>query len=324
MMKIIIKLYPVLLSFFIIFYLFKNIKFGQLINTLNDTNILFIIFIIVIYSVSKIINTYRYSQIYKISDKFKLFFVLCYCNLMLSILPFRIGEFSYITNLKKFFKINLVNRLNGLGLIRIFDMIIIFYLFLIASIYSSAELSNGFTFNISLVFTLLLITVAVLVAVFILFRNQIKILIRSVFKNKIFVNKIFNFINNSVIELKKLNSKIIIILLASTFAYWLYRIFFGYLILIILGISITFFNTLFISCIIISITLIPIKTFANFGIFEAGWSYFLIKLGYESEIALIYILKFHLIILLTIIIYGLIGYFFIRKTNEIRCPSNII
>jgi hypothetical protein len=60
------------------------------------------------------------------------------------------------------------------------------------------------------------------------------------------------------------------------------------------------------------IGLFPIKTFADFGIFEGGWAYFLVLVGFNYQDVLPIIINFHILSLLPAIIYGFIGWLMLK------------
>src|SRR3989344_4073796 len=57
----------------------------------------------------------------------------------------------------------------------------------------------------------------------------------------------------------------------------------------------------FISLFLLLVGTLPIQTFANFGIFEGGWVYFLVSLGYHYNQIIIILFFYHIYLLIPVI-----------------------
>jgi uncharacterized membrane protein YbhN (UPF0104 family) len=130
-------------------------------------------------------------------------------------------------------------------------------------------------------------------------------------KNKILL-KIKRFLVTARQEVSNIKIRTVIILLGLSFVYWLIRNFMGYVIITSLGIPLDFITVIFINSVLILIAMIPIQTFAGFGLFEATFAYFLVQMGYQYEAIMPVLLMFHLIIFIVMIIYGAYGFLSLR------------
>lgn len=281
------------------FFLFKDVKYSELnTNFVFNWNIFFLTFFL--FFIIKLVNTYRFSLVYKILLSNKLFLILCHSNMMLNIFPFRLGELSYISELQKITNKKYSEIASRLLKIRLFDYVSIYVLLIISSIYVYNEFSDiikiiSIFFIVSLVFFLFVI-------IFIIkFNLSKRIKIKKISKLIETIEREINS-NSCINSLRDLK-----VLILSLF-YWTLRLLMGYFILKILGIDLSFFTLSFISLAVFFLGLIPVQFFAGFGIFEAGFLFFLTKLGFEYDSTLIIIFSYHIYLLIPTIIFGVAGW----------------
>jgi uncharacterized protein (TIRG00374 family) len=129
-------------------------------------------------------------------------------------------------------------------------------------------------------------------------------------------NKFFKKTQNFVKIFKKNfsldNKKFLFKTFILTFFYWSSRLFAGFFIFNLLGIEISLIFFVFVSLFLLLLGLLPIKTFAGFGMFEGGWAYFLVLAGFEYERVLPIIVNFHLVSLFPVLVYGIVGFLFLK------------
>jgi uncharacterized protein (TIRG00374 family) len=136
-------------------------------------------------------------------------------------------------------------------------------------------------------------------------------------KNKLikenkYYQKILIFFQETKRELRNASKKSIVVLLSQSFIYWSLRIFLSFLIFNFLGLNLSFFLVAFVSLLLLLIGLFPIKTFADFGVFEGGWAYFLVLIGFEYQEILPVIINLHILLILPIIVYGFGGWLLLK------------
>src|SRR3989344_8760497 len=127
-------IYPFIIFLIILFFLYKSTKNGDLINSLKAINIKIIFMVIVIFFIIKIVNTFRYAKLYNLQPSLKLFVLLCYSNMMLSLIPYRLGELSYVHGFKKYFNKDYSEATRKLITLRIIDYLFVYILLLISSL----------------------------------------------------------------------------------------------------------------------------------------------------------------------------------------------
>jgi uncharacterized membrane protein YbhN (UPF0104 family) len=293
--------FSIILTLILLFFLFRNIEFSNIDFSIINLSIL--LAPLALFFFIKIINTFRYARIYGLKPDKKLFLFMCYSNMMLSIIPFRLGELSYIHGLKKYFKKDYGESTEKLILVRFVDYIVVYLLMLVSSIYVSTQVTQGVVKIISIFFIFsLILSLGIIYA---LSFNSFNI------KNKK-LSKVASTIKKGSQNILKVSKKEALILFGFTFLYWLIRLLMGFIILLLLGIDLQFFLVVFVSLVLLLVGLLPIQTFMNFGIFEGGWAYFLVNVGLESSFVLPIILLYHFILVLIPIFYGLIGYFILK------------
>lgn len=304
--KIIFKhLFSILTSLLILYFLIKilgDINIEQ-INYFLEIKIILIS--AVIYLMVKILNTFRYNLVFKTKDFFKTINILFYCNFILSLIPFRMGEISYITSFEKHYGISKIKSIANLMVVRLFDYLSICFLSFVTFLLSFKKI-DLITENKSLTYPLYLaIIISVIFVLLILFLR----------KGNVFLEKIKKYVDFS-----RINKREIFFISLWSIFYWLLRFNLGIYLLNMTGINIGYFEIFFISTLMMIISLIPIQTFAGFGIFEGGWIAALMLFGISKDGLLDKITAVHVLGLINVIICGIISWVFLRILiqNKVR------
>ncbi len=318
--KYIIKnLWPYLISIILLIVIFNFIGNIDL-YLLKEISLVLILISFSFYFIVKIINTLRFSYVYKELNFKELLPSLLTSNFLLSLFPFRAGELSYLVYLKRVFHNDNLSNIKNLLLVRFADLISILIIFVISALLIYRDINNNLSIMLIVYLSYLLIFLIILI--FIFKRKISKVFITIIKRNKFnssIIRKICdNLINLSVSFSKESYSRLFVIIMISLI-YWIIRYIFGYVVLSILGIKLTFFTILFITSITMFIGLIPIQTFAGFGIHEISWTYLLVLFGVPSVTALTTSLVFHLIILIPVFILGIISWIYLifRHNNKL-------
>jgi glycosyltransferase 2 family protein len=303
--KILIKyLFSIFLAIIILAILIKQVR-DYNISEIIKINIYILLFSLIFFSFIKLVNTIRYAYLCNIKFAPKLFFILCYSNMMLSILPFRTGELSYIRELKKNYNKSYKNSAKNLIILRFLDYVVIFLIFLISSLFVAVKVRNDYVKIISIIFFISLIVF------FILLKSLKSGKIINITKNKK-INKLFKIFNEGSQSILKTSKKEITILFLISFIYWILRLMMGYIILLMLGVKLSFAVVIFISLLMLLIGLLPINTIGSFGIFEGGWTYFLVNFGYSYNQALPLSIQYHVVLFIVPLIYGVTSYLILK------------
>ncbi|MDK2907726.1 MAG: glycosyltransferase 2 family protein [Candidatus Woesearchaeota archaeon] len=293
----------------IVYLLFRKIDISTLVK-LSREGFVALGFSTFLFFLIKMVNTFRYSKLYNLKAGIKLFSLLSYSNLMLNIFPFRTGEISYIRGFKKYFNIRYSEGLNKLVLLRFIDYLVIYIIFLISSICVYNNVEERILELVSLFFVISL----VFFFGFIYFITSKKVSFN--FKSKK-INNILKTIRIGIKDIRKIPMNVGYVIVSLSFLYWILRLISGYVVLRFLGLNIPFSYLTFVSLLLLLIGILPIRSFLGFGIFEGGWAYFLIPLGYQYDLILPLVLQYHLILLIPSIIFGAFGFFILRIISKL-------
>jgi len=292
--KIIFKhLFSILTSLLILYFLIKilgNINIEQ-INYFLEIKIILIS--AVIYLMVKILNTFRYNLVFKTKGFVKTFFILFYCNFILSLIPFRMGEVSYVASFKKYYGVDSKKGIANLMMLRLFDYFSICFLSVTTFLLSFKNENLIFGDKV-FTYPLYAAIIILVILVFLLFFLR---------KGGAFLEKIRKYVDFSRIRKKE----IFFVSLWSLF-YWFLRFNLGIYLLNVVGINIGYFEIFFISTLMMIISLIPIQTFAGFGIFEGGWIGALVLFGVSKDGLLDKVTAVHILSLINVIIFGILSW----------------
>lgn len=304
------KILPFVFSGAILLLLVGEAENYNFFRSIKDVSPAIVATSLLIFALTKTINVFRYSSLYGIKDKARLFFVLSFCNSLLSIFPFRLGEISYIKYFNDEFAIPKITGVNKLAVMRIFDYMAVYILFLLSSLYVGSNINKGPIKYISLA------TLAML------FLGGLGIFILQRLKNKKFIEfspffkKVKNLLSQSKKEILQINFLSFLYLFCLTTAYWLSRLLFSFVIMRMLGINIGLALIVFVSLFLLLAGLLPVKTFADFGVLEAGWAYFLVSAGYNYDNVFPLLVSYHIVLFIPVLVYGAGGYVFLKISRN--------
>ncbi len=283
----------VVVSGVLLYFLTKTLNKFSWEGVINSVSFRVVLVSFLFYLLIKIINTIRYNFVFKTKGFFKTMILLFYSNFVLSLVPFRIGEISYVSLFKQNYDIEYKYGVGNLITIRLFDYLSI-CLFSIVSfllvVRSGNLIINDRAFAYPLYLSLL---ISVLFIIFILFIKR----------SSIFLEKIKKYVDFNQISKRKLSS----VALLSIF-YWFLRFNLGIYLFYSVGVDIGYFEMFFISTLMMILSLIPIQTFASFGVFEGGWVGALILFGVSKNDILNKVIAVHFLSLLNVIVFGVISW----------------
>ena len=156
---------PIVISLAILLLTFKVVG-GIDFSILKNIPIVLILFASIVYIAIKIINTFRFSSLYHSGSFTKLLLSLLYCNFVLSIAPFRAGEISYLSYMKKIYDKAHSFNVKNLLIIRIFDFISIISIMLLSSFFILGYRNNISFFKPLVSISMFLITLIILSIIF--------------------------------------------------------------------------------------------------------------------------------------------------------------
>ena len=309
------RIWPYLLSVVLLIILFKFV--GNLdLSLIKEVSIKTIIIAFIFYIIIKILNTIRFSYIYKKLNFRELLPSLLVCNFLLSLFPLRAGEISYLVYLKKIYKKDNIINLKNLLVVRFLDILSILILFIVSAIFVVNKLNNNY---VDAIYYLAILLATIIIILFIIKKQISNIIIKVIRKIKPkrkYAIKLKRNIGSLANAFKEDSYKKLLITLFLSLAYWATRYIFGYVILTSLGLNLDIYTIFFITSITILIAIIPIQTIAGFGLHEISWTYLLVLFGIPKALAFSVSLISHIIIIIPILFLGIISWLYMLLRNN--------
>ena len=303
-------LLSILLTAIILFFLYKTVGAFSLDYIQSYFTFSIISISMILYLLIKIVNTFRYNLIFNQKDFFKSINILFFSNFMLTILPSRLGEVSYLQLFNKHYGISYSRGLKKIIFLRICDYFAICILMFLSFIFTIESNSEIFKNNY-IVFTIgifALICGVLLLFFFMEFKNS---------SNSKIINQFFGYLS----DIKETKDKFQLIL--WSLSYWFLRFSLGIYLFWAVGLNLPFVSLFFISTLMMLVSLIPIQTIAGFGIFEGTWTTAFLIFGVNNTNLLNLVLAVHLLGLINVILFGSISfiilYILIRNKSDHIC-----
>ena len=297
-----------IISIVLLYFLLKEFNINELVSALEKTNLFLVLGSFLLYIILILIRTLRFRTLLKKSLPLReLFPIVCKHTFLKVIVPFKIGELSFIYFLKK--KNHGVGKsFSSLIVARIFDFSIIIGVFVLVIVFSAnniKELSNLVPYSI-MVFLILIVSLLFL-------------LISPDFLIKLFKKIKPNKINKLISPFKELKSKHIMTkTLIFSLSHYVVSILSTYLILYATGFSLP------VNIFIITITLstlsgfLPVNGIAGLGTVETVIALVLSYFGYSATESIILGFSIHIIQILFVVLVGIIGWSFPSYHHKIR------
>ncbi len=307
------KFFKILISAVItvvlLYFLLAQFDIKKLIDVLSKANLIFLFGAFLLYLSLIFIRTLRFRILLKKSLSFlEMFPIICKHTFFKVILPFKIGELSFVYMLRKK-KHSIGKSLSSLIVARIFDFFIMTFVFIMMIIFSYNIDTNLFS-NI-IPYALLLSVALVFALLIMLFFPDfiIKIL------NKVNLKKLSHLVS----PFKEIRSRSI---LTKTFfmstLHYIVSMVSTYLIMLSVGFNLP------LNIFVITITLstlsgfLPINGIAGLGTVEAVIALVLSSFGYSTAESIILGFSIHIIQIFFVVAVGAIGWLFPTNHHEIR------
>jgi len=279
-----------ILSVITIIVLLKFISSDDLLRTLKNADLKYLVVCVLLYAVINFFKSIRLRLVLKTDAKISLLYIISsFHNFFNQILPARTGELTLIYYLKKYTDVTSIKSLHTIIVIRILDLSVVGLLFSVSCILYFGK-------NISLGLILSTIAVVIITLSLVLFLPQIITLIRissdSILDKfnfkKVFFNRLRKIIRNVEKEFNNQNikSNLIYILFMSVII-WLHLYLFFYYSIKFCGEDINLIKSVIGSTGAVLTQVIPINSFGNIGSLEAGWTIGFVFAGVPLETAII-------------------------------------
>ncbi|MCK5332358.1 flippase-like domain-containing protein [Candidatus Parcubacteria bacterium] len=306
--KIIISL---LITLTLGYFLLRQTDYKNILLLFTKINYNYVIISFIFYFLLTLIRTLRIKLLLRSRIRIKdLFATVLTNNLVINILPFRIGELSLPILLKKYSEVPKKEGFLLLLYLRTIDMLVILFFLLFVVLFLSGNIIQLKSISYILIFTLLLFIITLL------FKGDVILSRLKNFSSKKRDSKIFNKIfiyTDSLLPIYKFYKDTIgktLVLSALIFTTLIFA--FGF-ILNAYPIDLTYLEVLTISLIIIVTTSLPINGIAGIGILELGISSFLTSFGIEKNLSIGIAFNYHLIYLMFIIFFGSLSFLYLHN-----------
>ncbi|NQU98257.1 flippase-like domain-containing protein [Candidatus Woesearchaeota archaeon] len=274
-----------LITIIILYFLLKDIPFNTFIVLAEKITVQVLFITFFTYLLMNLARAMRIKKIFPSIKFSKLANIVFIHNMINNILPFRIGEFSYIYMIKK--EKSSSQAISSLMILRITDLIGVFLIFSCSLLF--IPLNDTIT---KLFGYILLIVIASVVFIF------------GFAKINLLKFKIIKDVRQS---LKKYTPRKISLLTVDSLIIWVLSFLFYYFFIIALGIELSFFQVVVAAVLIIFSTILPISGIGGFGTTELAWTIGLMIFGVEKNIAIMSGLLIHVIKIVMFVIIGLFG-----------------
>ena len=251
---------------------------------------------------------FLFSQRIKLST---LSFIIAPYTMLVQLIPFRMGELSFLYFIKDTKKASAVEALVTLTTLRIFDVLILLFFFLITPFF----LAQPPSFFSSLFFKIFAFSALVFFCILSLFAQKIFHAIH-VFVQRPALSKhkyLAGFIekaDHAFVFLQSFDKTMLLFVFLLGIFNWLVSFLTTYLLYQTLGVSLSLPDFLFIASLATLFAVVPLQGIAGFGNIELSWGVLLNLFGIETAFAIQTTFLVHVIILLYIIIFGIVGFLF--------------
>jgi len=314
--KIINTIIGLLISAITIYFLLGFVNPKEIMIILQNLPIQYVILTFVLYILVIVTRTLRFNFILETKLKIKqLFNIISIHTLLISVLPLRLGDFSYIYFMKKK-GVHISKGLSQLLIVRVYDVFAISLIFLVSTFFvkDAPDIVNHYV-KFIIIFLVLLIGGFI---VFLKFDNKLIRLLKKLNPIKIeLVDKFFSTIHELVKNFKKSwKFKTASVLFAQSLFIWILNFVMTFYLFKGFGLLFNFWEISLIFTFLIILIMLPIASFSGFGVWEGGLTGAFTAFGMGLENAVASSFAYHLISLFFIVligIYGLVGHYIIDR-----------
>ena len=303
----------IILSLFLISYFLKYIEIRDVVAILKGADIKLLLISFAIYFAFSVLRSVRI----KILTNEKLMLkqimpILLTYNLLNFIIPFRLGELTYIFLMKRTRKVSNTLAFASLAYIRALDIVFLFFLFGLSMLFIrnvSGTILQYKTLGIFFVMIILMISFGLLY--FSSIARNILNKLQNTLGHRFYVRRWIGYVLRTLYIINSYRSNRIFILSNFlTLFIWLLIFLFYYLLAMSIGTSLSFFD--FSLCVLlINLTgLLPIQGVAGCGTFEGAVMVGVSSFGVLLSDALSFSLSLHILYIIHFISFGLIGLLF--------------
>ena len=292
----------------LLYFLLRQIDFHSLLRLLLQVNLVYLLLGSLMYLGKAFTRTFRIMRLNQaVSPGFiRMLRLTLATGLASQLLPMKLGEFSYVYLLKKEHRSPISHGLSSLMAIRIIDLLAISLLFVLASLVFPTP--GGLSIYLRSVMIFMGILLAMILGMLFLSVNErfnVQFLYRwHVVERFTILQKFVHAVEGFIVDFRQYQSLQYLEWLGLALLEWFINYAVFYLLLLGLGLTPTYFDTVVGVTFAALASVLPVNSFGNFGTQEAGWATGLILLGYSKDIALTSGFATHLLTLLFMLIFG--------------------
>ena len=233
-----------------------------------------------------------------------------------NILPARTGELTYLHYIRKTGKIGMGDNLASLFVARVFDTLAVIGLMLLSLLFIAQSVSN---IQQIIILSLAGLVLAALILLAVIFWSSRIIWLIEVIFTFLKLTKfswgghVFEKIQEAILSVAKINQRSLFIhTKISTIFIWFFNALIFLLIAKGFGLSLDFWQAMFLGGLPALASIVPFYTIGNFGLFEGSTTLGLLLLGVGKGIAISFGFILHITLIIIAIIPGVISYFILR------------
>jgi len=305
--KTILKLtFSFLISIVLFYFILQYVSFTDIIYKIKQISIGTIIISCVFFLINYFFRTLRIHLL--LSGRihfFQLYVITILHNTLVQILPFRLGEFSFLYLTTKTKKVGIIDAGATLISLHLFDVIILFSGFLISFLFLDKNVH--FPIPKALIFLILFFVFSMILCL--LGAKRIQPSLEAYLSKKekhMFLVSFLTKCHQLLIFLENSHSKKKLLFFYS-FCVWTSYYALMYFLYSSMDLHFSYTTFLFIISTALLFALIPIQGIAGFGNVELSWGALLILFGVESTVALQTTIQIHIIGIMATLIIGLCG-----------------
>jgi uncharacterized protein (TIRG00374 family) len=295
------------------YFLLSQVDYRNIFSLFESINYTYIAISFMFYFVLTLVRSLRIKLLVNHNTNIKnLFAIVLVNNFVINLLPFRIGELSLPVLLSRYSGVEKKEGFLMLFYLRVMDVFVVLMLLLVFIFLFSNNIPQFYGVLLSLVLLLIFIILALL--------NSDKILLffGSLFKKNSCLGSM-NMLSNSVDKLLSVNKfykgKIAAIFILSVLTFVTLIFVLGFVIKAY-PITLSFFDTVLVSLVVIIITSLPVNGIAGTGPLELGISTILVSAGVDKDLSISIAFNYHFVYLIFIVFFGSLSYLYLLNFKK--------
>jgi len=307
-------------SLLVVGYVLVRLDWKATLETFTHLHLIWLTLALGIYLLNYLVRTIRFRLLLNLEaiPFWQLFGVTNLYGMYLYLMPAKFGEVSYPLLLKNRMDVALVESTATLIVARLFDFATI-ALFLPAVLAAYWRQIHPLLRIGSLVFVALVLLLTIILLWFLRLPTSTDWFQKRALASRQWVHRLWNAAQRLTLSLQLIDKrKQYATLFLLTVFIWLCVQLNFYCIIISLGYTLSFFQMIVVSLIMVPMTLLPLQGFANLGTHEIGWTAAFALFGYSERTALTIAFSTHVILLAFVLLLGLLGMVLLkgaRSTN---------